>query len=162
VATSWIAKETLKKLPALLRLGASKLKPLSGKDRDTIIEFVRLLDQRRAFYVPDAFEQPKAVLASIDDTKKAAQVAASKIKDSLAREMVEEAAVACRDFVDRWYDAHVHMGINREVTQFFQHLGIVRLRVQQMVNALGLYDPKAIEAPRIQAWRPETDGELDP
>ena len=28
--------------------------------------------------------------------------------------------------------------------------------------ALGLYDPKAIEAPRIQAWRPETDGELDP
>lgn len=155
--------------------GASKTaRKVTGKpssdDKRRLLEYVRLLDERRVFYADYNSEVAECCLASLSSFKDRTEEVLSKVEHPGARAALGAILDALRQFLDKWagfHTPHGHWGWDfpraagdyasrRGLAGFFEDLGELRGVMKLLVVSLQVLHPK-IEAPNLlEATSPDT------
>ena len=160
------AAATLLKLfgPKALDAVKKSIGKLTADDKKLLRAYARLIDERRVFYTGFHGEVVEMCVSSIDWMKNETDKTVAQIENTIARAAVREVATACREFIERWHNAvtprfGARVGDDGDhLSAFFQHLGSLRQRVQDVLGVLKMFD-KSIAAPNIEAWKPEADAD---
>lgn len=127
-------------------------------EREELVRYLRLLDERRVFSAPYNVEVFESCVWSLQNMKDATEQALSRLDHPLARAPLGAILDQLREFLDRWrrhprmhgaanWDS-VYGGLGPQQAAFFEDLGEVRAVVRLMVQATQDLEPLA-KAPHI-------------
>lgn len=132
-------------------LAAWKMKP-KKPDRDEVVKYCRLLEERRVFHVPMSIEVFEACIGSLRYVADRTGEYQAKLDDEVTAAVLGAVLDALRDFLDRWENHarrsdRMHLPrwapeMDEDSAAFFQDLGELRGKVRLLLSLLRPLDKR--------------------
>jgi len=131
----------------------------STEDQERLVQYCRLVDNRRVFSAPFNVEVVESCVASLVDVKRYTEEALSKLEHGTAQACLGGILDHTRTFIDKWhgyrgqrhwgpFPGHGSGGPGEDDRAFFQDLGELRGRMKILIGLLTELAPSAT-APQL-------------